>query len=104
MEPECDPNLTENRTAPATPTVTSPPPVVVYGRPGCVQCAATTRQMTRLGIDYLTIDVDTDAGAAQSVRDLGYLALPVVVTTEGHWSGFRPDGISALADRATRAA
>jgi glutaredoxin-like protein NrdH len=31
------------------------------------------------------------------VRGLGYLQAPVVVAGDTHWSGFRPDQISALA-------
>jgi glutaredoxin-like protein NrdH len=31
------------------------------------------------------------------VRGLGYLQAPVVVAGDTHWSGFRPDQISAVA-------
>jgi len=31
------------------------------------------------------------------VKSLGYMQAPVVVTDDGHWSGFRPDKIASLA-------
>ena len=33
-------------------------------------------------------------------RDLGYLQAPVVIAGDMHWSGFRPDEIAKLANRA----
>lgn len=74
------------------------PMVAVYGRGGCVQCVATLRQLSKLGIPHHTLDVDADPDTAEVVRSLGYRALPVVVVDEcTHWSGFRPDRISQLA-------
>ena len=45
------------------------------------------------------MDVTSDAQALSTVRALGYVQAPVVVSGEEHWSGFRPDRIEALADR-----
>lgn len=36
--------------------------------------------------------------ALQMVKDLGYTAAPVVMAGEDHWSGFRPDKLSALSE------
>ena len=73
--------------------------VTVYTKPSCVQCTATYRALDSKGIEYEIHDLSEDATALQAVKELGYLQAPVVVTDDEHWSGFRPDKISALADR-----
>ncbi|MGO3741409.1 glutaredoxin-like protein NrdH [Kerstersia sp.] len=71
--------------------------VTVYSKPACVQCVATYRALDKQGISYQVVDLTEDANALQTVRDLGYQQAPVVVAGADHWSGFRPDKISALA-------
>lgn len=70
--------------------------VTVYSKPACVQCVATYRALDRSGISYEVIDLTTDEQALSTVKELGYLQVPVVVAGSDHWSGFRPDKISAL--------
>lgn len=71
----------------------------VYTKPSCVQCNATYRALDSKGIEYDIIDLSEDPTALETVKELGYLQAPVVVTDDEHWSGFRPDKISALASR-----
>ena len=71
--------------------------VTVYSKPACVQCNATYRALDKKGIAYETVDMSQDAEALERVRSLGYMQAPVVITSEDHWSGFRPDKIKALA-------
>jgi glutaredoxin-like protein NrdH len=71
--------------------------ITVYSKPACVQCSATTRALDRHGIAYRIVDVSTDALAYELVRGLGYRQVPVVVSGDQHWAGFRPDMISTLA-------
>ena len=73
--------------------------VTVYSKPSCVQCNATYRALDAKGIDYEILDLSEDPAALEHVKSLGYLQAPVVVTDEGHWSGFRPDKIDELASR-----
>ncbi|MEJ3405608.1 glutaredoxin-like protein NrdH [Rathayibacter sp. YIM 133350] len=73
--------------------------VTVYTKPSCVQCTATYRALDSKGITYETLDVSADESALAAVKELGYLQAPVVITDEGHWSGFRPDKIEELAAR-----
>lgn len=70
--------------------------IVVYSKPACVQCTATTRALDRQGMEYDVIDVSSDQDALELVQSLGYRQVPVVVAGEKHWAGFRPDMISAL--------
>ncbi|MBE9607077.1 glutaredoxin-like protein NrdH [Acetobacteraceae bacterium H6797] len=70
--------------------------IIVYSKPACVQCTATTRALDRQGIGYKVIDVSTDSTALALVKEMGYQQVPVVVAGERHWAGFRPDMISSL--------
>ena len=71
--------------------------VIVYTKPGCVQCNATYRKLKDRGIEYKTIDITQDKEAFNKVLELGYKQMPVVYASESnHWSGFNPDLISKL--------
>lgn len=72
--------------------------VTVYTLPACVQCDSTKRLLTKNSVDYREIDLSQDADAMSMVRGLGYSAAPVVMVGDDHWSGFRPDKISALSE------
>ena len=71
--------------------------VTVYSKPACVQCTATYRALDAQGIQYEIFDVTADDKALETVKDLGYMQAPVVIAGDDHWSGFRPDKISAIA-------
>ncbi len=70
--------------------------VIVYSKPACVQCTATTREMDRKGIEYTYVDLTEDQTAMEKVMNMGYRQAPVVVAGDEHWAGFRPDKIGAL--------
>jgi glutaredoxin-like protein NrdH len=81
------------------------PTITVYTKPGCVQCTATLRALTQAGIRYTLVDVSHDLNAHETVRGLGYSAVPVVIVDrDTHWAGFRPDRIQALAKTPEEAA
>ncbi|ODT81697.1 MAG: NrdH-redoxin [Pelagibacterium sp. SCN 64-44] len=71
--------------------------IIVYSKPACVQCNATTRALDRKGLDYTIVDISADADAYARVAEMGYRQVPVVVAGDHHWAGFRPDMIGALA-------
>ena len=53
-----------------------------------------------MGICYQVLDVTQDAEAHARITALGYRQVPVVLSGEEHWSGFRPDRIAAIAQPA----
>ncbi|MGC6389904.1 glutaredoxin-like protein NrdH [Ewingella sp. S1.OA.A_B6] len=73
--------------------------ITIYSKPDCVQCNATYRALDKHGIAYEVIDLTEDAAALGQVRAMGYQQVPVIVAGDDHWSGFRPDKISALQQR-----
>jgi glutaredoxin-like protein NrdH len=74
--------------------------VTVYTKPACVQCNATYKALDKQGIAYETVDITADGDARDYVLALGYLQAPVVVAGDDHWSGFRPDRIKTLPNKA----
>mgnify|MGYP004558389471 CR=1 FL=1 len=65
----------------------------------------TKRVLKLKGLHYREFRVDEDDTALRFVKEMGYLAAPVVVVsfdqydgTNVHWSGFQPDKINALVD------
>lgn len=71
--------------------------ITVYTQPACVQCTATHRALDKAGLEYESVDLTTDVGALDRVKELGFLQAPVVVTETTSWAGFRPDLIKATA-------
>ena len=75
--------------------------IVVYGKPMCVQCDATYRQLGKLGIQYDKVDVSQNDEALETIKQLGYQQAPVVIVYNDDgsicesWSGFRPDRLKA---------
>jgi len=75
--------------------------IIIYTKDNCVQCNATKNAMDKKGIDYQLVNLDSEPAAVETLKSLGYRQVPVVMTADQHWSGFRPDKISALSQMAT---
>lgn len=72
------------------------PPMTIYSQANCYPCKATYRKADQLGIDYTVIDITEDHDARAYVMGLGYQQTPVVVAGDQHWSGYKPDYLTAL--------
>lgn len=75
--------------------------ITIYTRNDCVQCHATKRAIESRGFTFDLINLDLHPEAADDLRAWGYRQLPVVVTEQESWSGFRPDMINRLHLQAT---
>ncbi|MBF6394045.1 glutaredoxin family protein [Nocardia farcinica] len=74
------------------------PEITVYGKPACPGCAMTTKRLDALGVPYTYRDITTDPAAYDTVRMLGYQAVPVVVAGDIHFGGgFRNNELKQLA-------
>jgi len=78
-------------------------PVTVYSSPGCHRCHLTVLAFRRLGVEPTVVDVSSDDGAAQRLRDAGHTELPVVTAGHRTWTGFRNDLIRETAGMMTSA-
>ncbi|MGO1408407.1 MAG: glutaredoxin domain-containing protein, partial [Brachybacterium sp.] len=54
--------------------------ITVYSKPLCVQCDATKRALNKAGVAYDVVDITEDADALATVKSLGYVQAPVVIT------------------------
>lgn len=73
--------------------------VVLYGRANCIQCTATGRKLTAMGVPFTYKDVDDPEfgrEAKQVAGRLGARRLPLVVAGDQEWVGYRPDLIERL--------
>lgn len=70
--------------------------VKVYSKADCVQCRFTQQWLMDNDIVFEEVDVETQVGAIDEVRALGYASLPVVVNGVEHWYGFNPDKLEEL--------
>lgn len=85
--------------------------ITLYSKERCVQCAASERELRKVGVDfekdghrivlgetaYIHADATSDENR-EFAMGLGYMQAPVMtVVVDGeltdHWSGFRPDKI-----------
>ena len=73
--------------------------LTVYSKTDCMQCNFTKKWLTEHGIEYKEIDVEKDEKALKYIKEeLGYQAVPVVVTPAENWYGFRPDKLAELVE------
>lgn len=71
--------------------------VTVYTKEDCNPCKATKRRLTKKGISFQEVDIEVNPEALDRIKELGYMGVPVVVTRETDWNGFKPDLIDAIA-------
>lgn len=71
--------------------------VVVYSNPNCTACEQTKRYLTLKGIEFETKMIADSPEVMPIIEENGYRAAPVVVAGDVHWSGFRLDKLSELA-------
>jgi glutaredoxin-like protein NrdH len=88
-----------NNVIPAMPVMAQGNEVVVWTRHGCVQCRPTIRQLSDKGIPHRELNVDEVPGAVEAMLAANFMQVPLVVTSETAWTGFRPDLIEQLAQR-----
>ena len=71
--------------------------VTVYSKTDCMQCNFTKKWLNEHGIEYEEFNVEKDEEALNYIKyDLGYQAVPVVVSPTEHWYGFQPDKLAKL--------
>ncbi len=71
--------------------------IKVYGKPGCVQCKFTCKELEKACLPYEYVDISINAAAETHVKSLGFSSLPVVEAFNlPAWAGFKPDTIKNL--------
>jgi glutaredoxin-like protein NrdH len=71
--------------------------IELFSKNDCQQCRMTEAWLKQRGVKYRKFMVDEQPGALARVKEMGYLAAPVVVTPDGEsWSGFDPGRLNGL--------
>ena len=70
--------------------------ITVYTLPECAQCETTKTYLEKNNLAYSTVDLSENPKEYEVIKSLGYDRVPVVITDESHWSGFRPDKLFKL--------
>lgn len=71
--------------------------VTIYTTPGCPQCHAMKRHMSKRGIEYQEVNMALDDEARQKVMDAGFRQAPVTDLGDGElFYGFRPDRVDSM--------
>lgn len=71
--------------------------VTIYSKAGCGECVFTKKYLEQNGVDYQEFNLTQEPQYLQTVTDLGFSSLPVVVI-EGQeaFSGFQPQRLETL--------
>ncbi|WP_252108970.1 MULTISPECIES: glutaredoxin family protein [unclassified Halomonas] len=70
--------------------------ITVYSKPNCQPCRLTKVQLDSMGVEYVEKNVDDSEQARSEALEYGHRQMPIVVTGDDHWSGFRPDKLAEL--------
>lgn len=70
--------------------------VKVYTMENCQPCKMTKRELDRLNIEYEEINMTSNPEELDTIRELGFMQAPVVMTPTSNWAGFSPTKIKAL--------
>lgn len=75
------------------------PPLQLFGGAACRTCKVARSLLERSGVEFEYHDVEQEPEAAERLRELGYMQVPVFVDGDSHF-GFEPDRLkSAIASR-----
>jgi glutaredoxin-like protein NrdH len=74
--------------------------LTIYTSTPCPACTLTKRHLTKRGIPFTEVPIDSDEGIRLAAIELDLRSAPIVCAStsagEIYWDGFRPDRIDAL--------
>lgn len=70
--------------------------ITIYTLPDCVQCETTKNFLTKKDIEFSTVDLSRNTDEFRRLVEMGHDKVPVVITDDDHWQGFRPDKLFKL--------
>ena len=59
-------------------------------------CNFTKKWLKEQGVPYTELNIKEDEAALLKVKEMGYQAVPVIVTETENWYGFQPDKLAKL--------
>lgn len=73
--------------------------ITVYSKHHCPQCSATKRQLEKIGAEYREINIEEHPEVVPQLQAAGFQQVPVVITADKHWTGYRPDLLRELGQK-----
>jgi len=70
--------------------------VTVYSQPGCGPCSKVKKWLDTKQIGYTEYNVQEDPQALQTITEMGYAGVPVIVAGEDHWAGINLEKMKGL--------
>lgn len=74
--------------------------ITVYTTEYCQPCRMTKIALGKAALQFEEVSLDENPELVNRFREEGLLEAPIVDTGDERWSGFRPDKIKALGERA----
>lgn len=72
--------------------------VTVYSKKDCMQCNFTKKWLKERNVPYTELNVEEVEEALSKIKEMGYQAVPVIVTETENWYGFQPDKLAKLVE------
>ena len=70
--------------------------ITIYTLPDCVQCETTKTYLQKYQLAYESVDLSIHPDEFTRITSMGYDRVPVVISGDEHWQGFRPDKLFKL--------
>lgn len=72
--------------------------ILVYSQDDCIACDRTKKFLDGKNIAYEIVDMTNNDEARTLVKDLGFMAAPVVIVNNGEkkWAGYQREKLIAL--------
>lgn len=71
--------------------------VTVYSKNNCMQCKMTKKWLSEHHVDFQEINIDEQPEFVATVKELGFLAAPVIQKGDFAFSGFNPSALAKIA-------
>ncbi|GBG97177.1 glutaredoxin-like protein NrdH [Lactococcus termiticola] len=71
--------------------------VTVYSKNNCMQCKMVKKWLNEHNVAFSEINIDEQPEYVATVKDMGFLAAPVITKDDFAFSGFNPSALAKLA-------
>ena len=70
--------------------------VTVYSKNNCMQCHMVKKWLSDKAVQFQEINIDEQPQYIDQVREMGFMAAPIIVKDTLSFSGFRPTELAKL--------
>ena len=70
--------------------------VTVFSKNNCMQCHMVKKWLSDKAVQFQEINIDEQPQYIDQVREMGFMAAPIIVKDSVSFSGFRPTELAKL--------